>query len=65
MTKKELLSRLEDLQMQMNQVEQMLKEKSALSKGQKTDHVKQREYNTVVSLGQDKVRIESDFALAK
>ncbi|MFS0614755.1 hypothetical protein [Lederbergia ruris] len=66
MTKKELLNRLEDIQMQMNQVEQMLKEKSVLSKRQVTRDDKQGEQvQAVISLEQKKVRVETAFALAK
>lgn len=53
MTKKELLNRLEDIQMQMNLVEQMLKDKSALSKRQVTLDGKQKEF---INLEQDKAR---------
>ncbi|GIN56535.1 hypothetical protein J8TS2_08540 [Lederbergia ruris] len=66
MTKKELLNRLEDIQMQMNQVEQMLKEKSVLSKRQVTRDDKQGEQvQAVISLEQKKVRVETAFALAE
>lgn len=52
--------------MQMNQVEQMLKEKSVLSKRQVTRDDKQGEQvQAVISLEQKKVRVETAFALAK
>ncbi|GIN70096.1 hypothetical protein J14TS2_05710 [Bacillus sp. J14TS2] len=64
MTKKELLNRLEDIQMQMNLVEQMLKDKSALSKRQVTLDGKQKEF---INLEQDKARVglETTYALAE
>ncbi|MBO0994789.1 hypothetical protein [Bacillus sp. SD088] len=57
MTKKELLNRLEDIQMQMNLVEQMLKDKSALSKRQVTLDGKQKKF---INLEQDKARVGLD-----
>lgn len=64
MTKKELLNRLEDIQMQMNLVEQMLKDKSALSKRQVTLDGKQKE---LINLEQDKARrgLETTYAIAE
>ncbi|MCJ7839492.1 hypothetical protein MUB24_00930 [Lederbergia sp. NSJ-179] len=67
MTKQELLSRLEAIQMQMNEVEQMIKEKSMLSEERIINRSHfvggNKQKQTMIKL--DNEKLDPDLAIAK